>query len=317
MTICDLLKRTAALLLCCTIAVLSAGCGDEEDETSSKARRTVPEHWQKSRVNENQAADEAVKALLKAADDSDKEAFGKCFADKLRCGANFNDYADDFFSEYPAGMSECKLSDGSVASSGSFDYGHNIQTASASYDCELEGEHYFITLCFCFENTDEPEKVGVTYFAVRDLAATAVYRSRDTYCDDEDDTYSTDKPCTLCERMSGSGVEARLIDGSAYLWKETGNEALSADEMRALLDQVTDLKDEKFINTAGYANVEYKFRSATGYDYFYELKSENGESRYARIATSSPYGRIIDAYLCTPSKTIYDDPLCSFRRADD
>ena len=279
-------------------------------DTPFGRNQSIPEQWQHSRVTDNKAADEAITELLASSDDFDKERFMNCFAMEQRKDPNFVKYIDDYFSAYPIGLSECELDGGLVQSSSSYNYGHNVQTGFADYTCTIDDDYYFITLDFCFDNTDEPDKVGVTSFSVRNLEAEAVWRAETIVFDEDDYT-----PRVECSIISDSEVNARLIDGSGFVWTETENEKLSADEMKKLLEKVVNLDDALFVNTVGQPNAEYKYYNATGSDYYYELQPENGEPRYAHIVTSTQYGRIINGYLCTPFETDYSYELCPFRKS--
>ena len=274
--------------------------------------KSLSESWQYSWVTENKAADEAITELLASSDDSDRERFMSCFTKELQDDPNFEKYIDDYFAAYPVGLSECELEGGLVSSSSSYDYGHGFKTGYTSYECGIDGEYYFITLGFCFANTDEPEKLGVTSFSVKDLEAQAVWNAEMVNYDE-----NKPSPCAECSIISDSEVSARLIDGNGYLWTETENEKLSADEMKELLEKVVDLDDKLFVDTVGQPNAVFKAFNATGTDYYYELQPENGEPRYAYIVTATPYGRIINGYLCTPFETDYSYELCPFRKSPD
>lgn len=270
--------------------------------------RSIPKRWQYSWKTEHEAAKEAITELLTSSDNADKERFMSCFTKELRDDPNFEKYIDAYFAAYPVGLSECELEGGLTSSSSSYDYGHGFKTGYTDYKCEMDGEYYFITLGFCFANTDEPDKLGVTSFSVKDLQAQAVRNAEMINYDENDNP-----PCAECRIISDSEVKAQLIDGNGYLWTETENEKLSALEMKKLLEKVVNLDDKLFVDTVGQPNAIFKAFNATGTDYYYELQPENGEPRYAYIVTSESYGRIIYGYLCTPFETDYSYELCPFR----
>ena len=62
-------------------------------------------------------------------------------------------------------------------------------------------------------------------------------------------------------------------------------------------------------DTLVYSDEYYKAFNSTGYTHFYELKPVNGEPRYAKIICQVDYGKIYDAYVCTPDDADYDNPL--------
>lgn len=317
------MKRTSVIGSVIAACMLLSGCGnDKTAENLGKIAKglfgnieydSVPERWKNEYVSDNRAAAQAIKALLKSADDGDREAFAKNFTDELRARADFERLLDTFFASYPTGLSEVKLDGGGVSSSGSYRAGHDVQEGSTHYECTLNGEWYMINLGFCYENTDEPEKVGVDFFMIKNLEAQAVHQ--DAYSRDSD---HYDDIVLLCDIRSSDEVSARLIDGQAFLWTDTDTQKLTANEMRELLSKYRSLAAPEVSDRIGKANAERKFFNCTGYDHYYELVPENGEPRYAYICANSSYGRIIYAYLCTPEKTVYDVPaLCPYIKPED
>lgn len=274
---------------------------------------SVPEHWQNALVGDNQAANEAIKALMEAAGNGDREALAKNFTAEVRNSSSFKAELDSFLGTYPADLSECELDGGPSGSSGSYNYGHNVLTGSASYTCDLEGERYFINISFRYENTDEPEKVGVERFSVMNLGARALYiqevNEKAMLGDYEDNT------SLICDIKNSDEVDARLIGGYPFVWHPTSNKKLTEDEMRTLLSNTIDMRS--LIEEIGSPNVSMKYSNSTGYDYYYELVPENGEPRYAHISASSMMGNIIDAYVFTPEKGLYDNPLKAFKKQDE
>ena len=273
---------------------------------------SVPEHWQNARVGDSQAADEAIKALMKAAGNGDREALAKNFTAEIQKSPSFDKELDSFFSTYPAALSECELEGGSSGSSGSYNYGHNVLTGSAHYTCDLDGEKYFINISFCYENTDEPDKVGVKSFSVMNLGARALYiqeyNEKSMLGNYEDNT------SLICDIKGSDVVDARLIGGLPLVWHPTENKKLTEDEMRKLLSKTIDMRS--LIQEIGTPNVSMKYSNSTGYDYYYELVPESGEPRYAYICASSMMGRIIDAYVYTSEDGLYDNPLKAFQRTE-
>lgn len=277
------------------------------------SEKSIPERWQNTRVGDSQASDEAIKALMEAAGDGDRKALTRIFAAEVRNSSSFKAELDSFFGAYPAALSQCGLKGGSSGSSGSYNYGHNVLTGSGSYTCDLEGERYFINISFCYENTDEPDKVGVRSFSVMNLGARALYIQEFNKKAMEED-YEDDR-ALICDIKGSNEVNARLIGGYPFVWHPTDNKKLTAEGMRTLLSETEDMSS--LIQKTGEPNVSMKYSNSTGYDYYYELAPENGEPRYAFISASSPTGRIIDAYVYTSEKGLYEDPLKAFRKQDE
>lgn len=257
----------------------------------------VTDSWRNEWVSDDTAADEAIKELLKAADTGNHETFKKTFTPNIQKSKNFEAALDAFFESYPIGLSKCKLDGGNAGSSGSYNYGHNVQTSEASYTCMLNGKWYNIRMNFCFENTDSPDDVGVDFFCIENLEANAL----DTeYADDEH---------LVCAIKSENEVTARLIDGRGFVFKPSPERVITEAQMREYLEKYDNLSD--LSREIGSPNVTKKYSNSTGIDIYYELASENGEPRYAYICTDSPTGKLLYGYICSDTETFYDKKLFS------
>ena len=285
------------------ISEIAGGLFDHEE----KVYDSIPERWQNEHVNDHEAAKEVIEALLASADEGNKEAFAKNFTAELRKSAGFDKLLDDFFAAYPGGLSKALREDGPVSAGGSYAGMDSRKGGATHFICRPGGKWFRINLSFCYENTAEPDKIGVESFLIMNLEAYAVHTdmySRD--CLYYDDMH------LLCDIRSSDEVKARRINGGAYLWTDTDAPKLTADEMRELLTRYRDLGAREVREKIGLANAEQKFFNNTGYDYYYELVPENGEPRYAQICTNSSYGDIIDAYICSADDIFFDVPLCPF-----
>ena len=270
---------------------------------------SLPDRWNNIWISDSMASDDAVKALTNAAGKGDREALAKCFSADVRKDPDFDKMLDEFIQNYPTEISQCELDGSSSGSSASYDYGHVVKTGGGHYECDHNGERYFFNLYFCHENTDEPDKVGVTWFSVTNIEAQAKKSAEYDPIDNEDPRGME------CLIISSDEVNAKLIGGVPYLWEPTPDKKFSEDEMRKLLSGAASMED--VYAAAGTPNASYKAFNSTGYEYFYELRSSEKEPRYANICASSPKGYIIDAYVCTPDETIYDNPLKEFEKPKD
>lgn len=258
---------------------------------------SVTDKWRNEWTTDHAAANEAINELLTCADSGDYEHFAKTFTPNIQKSEDFEKNLDDFFSAYPAGLSQCELDGGNVGSSGSYNYGHNVQTGSTSYTCVMNDEWYHIRLQFCYENTDSPDDVGVTFFSVENLEATAL-----------DIEYDKSLVCNI---KSKSEVSARLIKNIAFEFEPHPDRMITKEEMRTYLRKYDDLSSLE--EEIGSPNVTKKYDICTGYDHYYELAPENGEPRYAYICTDSPSGSILYGHLCSNTETFYDYDLCPDR----
>ena len=254
----------------------------------------ITDQWRNERITDNGAADGAINELLSCADSGDRERFAKTFTPDIQRSAGFDGYIDEFFAAYPAGLSGCELENGGVGSESSYDCGHNVKTGSTFYTCVTDGEWYRINLEFCFENTDSPDGIGVTFFSVENLEASAL------------DTDYEDRPL-VCSIKSEKEVSARLIGNNAFLFEPTPERVITEEELREYLSECDDL--DSLSQKIGKPNVTKKYDNCTGYDNYYELAPENGEPRYAYLCTDSPTGRFLYSYICSDKESMYDEGI--------
>ena len=261
----------------------------------------VPDHWRNDRwVTDDQAADEAIDALLTAADSGNREAFTKNFTSVLQERDDFDAAVDAFFAAYPKGLSQCERSSDGPGGTASFDAGHVVKESSITYRCMLDGEWYYLSLDYCYQNTDNPEQVGVYAFTVMDLPARAVYMERVF----DEEGYGEDV-CLLCDRVSPQGVTARMIDRYPLLWTTTDTPKRTADEWRTLCEECHRMDDPVFKDAVGSPNAAIDRLD----EYYYEMAPEDGEPRCACVTAASPYGEILGVYPCTTDTIFYDAPI--------
>ncbi|MBQ1441580.1 MAG: DUF5104 domain-containing protein [Clostridia bacterium] len=259
----------------------------------------IPDIWRHESVSDSQAKSDIINALLVSADKGNREAFARNFTPEIQRKSGFDAAVDRFFESYPVGLSKCDKKDESGGGTGSYDYGHKVLNDSLNYYCILDGDWYCVNLEYCYCNTDEPDKVGVTGFWIRNLEASAVFEGEGGKTDEY----------LVCDIKSSSEVQARLIGGRAYVWRTTGEPRVTAEQLRAALTKIDRLDSPALNLMLGEPNVGIKNDGSSDYAYFYELKPENGEPRYAYFQTDSEFGRILWAFLCTPYEVDYDFEL--------
>lgn len=108
-----------------------------------------------------------------------------------------------------------------------------------------------------------------------------------------------------CSIVSDKEVTARLINNEAFIFDPTPERKITAAQMKEYLKDSPDLSE--VAGKIGKANVEIKYSNSTGYDYYYELESKNGEPRYAHITTNGNYGKCLNASLCSERKPLGKD----------
>lgn len=261
----------------------------------------VPDVWRHESVTESRAEEEIIKALLISADKGNRAAFCRNFTPELQDQNGFDAAVNQFLAAVPVGLSECQRSDRMKDDADSLAQESSVRTDSLSFRCDLNGTPYFLYLEYCYRNTSEPDKVGVTRFLVMNLEAAAVYERGGREL--PDNTY------LLCDIKSSHEVNARLIGGRPYVWTPTDVPLLKEDELRALLRDTRRLDDPALQTRLGEANIGIKHDDSTEYGYFYQLVNEDGEPRYAYFQTDSEYGAILYALLCTPYEVDNGNPL--------
>jgi len=300
--------KAAAVCLMAGVMFLTSGCvGKIIDKFTGKGKEydSIVEKWQNETIFEGEASEDAINALLNAADANDHDEFAENFTEEVRERAGFDGAVNKFLAVYPKGLSKADLKYMGGGAGGSSRGDNLVKGATYSYECTLNGDWYHINVSFCFVNDQEPEKIGVEHFEIMNLNAEAYHTDLAS-----DDPYYYEKFYLLCDIKSEEEMPARMIAGSPYLWKTTDNRKLTEDEMRDLLYQYGgDLGNRELREILGDSNAYYKSFNSTGYFHYYELQPKNGEPRYARICCQTTYGKIYDAYVCTRDDIIYDNPL--------
>lgn len=274
----------------------------------------VPDKWRNEHVYDHEAAQEVLDALLKAADEGDKEAFAKNFTPDIQEKSDFEEALDLFFESYPQGFSECGIEVGPVSGGGSYNFGHNVLTAGTSVDVVMDGEWYTIGLGFCYENTDNPEEVGVNDFSIMNMEGAAYFNE-----EYNKNSIPFHDEYLVCRIMSDKEISACLIGGIPYLWTDTPEPKLTKEEMSVLLNQYRDegIGIPEVVDVIGEPNASRKLSNCTGYDYYYELvPKEDGTPQYVHISTIPAKGRIIDAFLCDSEREYYDNPIVEFIKSE-
>lgn len=294
------------------VMLLTSGCAGKIIgliKGREKEYDSIVEKWKNETVFEGEAADDAVNALLKAAEAKNHDEFTENFTDKLRSTRSFDNSVDWFLNAFPEGLSEAEFNYRGGGAGGSSKEGEWRKGATYTYDCTLNGEWYFVSVSFCFCNDNHPEEIGVEQFIVMNKNARAYHNEKAS----RDPEYY-DKFDVICDIKSEEEMPARVIGGSPYLWTETDNPKLTADEMRDLLGEYGTLGNRELRDRIGPSNSIYKSFNSASYKHYYELQTENGEPRYAYITCQTDYGKIYDAYICTPDEILYDDPLYEMER---
>ena len=268
---------------------------------------SLPEVWiNESIVVESVAADQAMKSNVDAARKGDRDEFVECFSQETRDREGFEQYADDFLDVFPEGVTFKELKRSRTTSIGNVKY-TGIRTGTAVYQGKFNGEWYFFTVQFAYYGSGHDEAKGVTYLAMMNLPGEAnVIRG------DAKPMMSDDSLYLFTYMPSSDEINARMVNNYAYLWNESDGPVVTKDEMREILTSYDTLQDAIDAGAIGHPNcVE------TTCFYYYELKPDHGEPRYAFVRTIGDYGHVSEAYVYTETTTDYEDPIVKYEKPDE
>ena len=316
--------RSIIAVLGVAVMVTPALCGCEDilqkaidlipETTRNTEYDNLSDQWTKEYITEKYAIDDAFERLLKAAEEGDKEAFAKCFTPEVQKKSGFNGLVDSFFENYPKGLGKGKIEHRPGGAGGSIKDDKFIKKAGGRAEVWIDGKYYQIDVGVCFVYSDEPDKVGVESFSIRNMEALAVYIDYINQFAEYDPEKMEDP--IICDIKSSDEVSAKMINGCPYLWEDTSTPKLTVEEMRKLLTEYRTLSSPEVREKIGLPNARLKQSNSTGYDCFYELQPVNGVAHYAHITTKSELGEIIDAYDCTSDSYDLDNPLCPWIKPD-
>ena len=262
---------------------------------------SVTEAWQNVSVMDEKAGNQALEVLFAAADAHDRNKFMEQFSEQTRNDPDFISAVDKFFEDYPGDFSEKEFTYHGHGGQTSFS---NSRGGKREYECDVDGVHYYVTVGYVYQSEEHPEMVGIYFLTIMNVEGQAMSTYGDT-----DINKSNNDMLLMCYLPSSDEVSARRIDGYAYLWNPSDRPAMTKEEMRACLSQYETLQDAIDAGAIGQPNV---IPLKDGFDlgnYFYELKSEDGEPRYANVKTIGAFGKIDSAYECTDTDSDYDDPI--------
>lgn len=242
---------------------------------------------EKEFIDAKDADDDAISALLEAADSGNKEDLSKLFTEPLRSKSTFQKEIDSFFESCPEGLSAGKLEQ--ITSSDTDD-----QDGYAAYICTIDDDWYHIYIEYHF-NDDHMENVGITKFHIQNLQA-------DAYNDQE-----AEKKTVCCEvfndeelsELLGKPVKAKLVGGEyGAAFSETDYQPLEPWEFEERLDPLFGKSADTFYEAMGKPNGERITEDKNEITIYYELSDPEYDTLYAALSVRSGYIK---------SRTFYTD----------
>ena len=287
------------------------GASDALKQRRMENYTSVREIWlNESIYGEKELTKQAIEAMVKASEEGDKESFKANFAEAVRNNSDFDKRVDDFFAAYPCGFDVSKFVERTTYGGyDRFEGTNRIREFSNRYLTTSGGEDFVIMIGYCCENDDHPEKVGITYFTVRNVNCQAVFELDFDPYDADASAKVYEREYLVCDLNSSNDFDARIVSGGLYLWTESDGPVLTKSQMADVLNGVSSLKEAIDQGLIGNPNVTVKSYNSSTYVCYYELKSDNGEPLYAHISLDSPLGSINSAYTCSKYEGNYSDSI--------
>ena len=268
---------------------------------------SVPECWMNENVFDAQASEQAVDALLLAAENGDRDEFVENFSEYAQDRDGFDDRIDAFLAAYPGNLSIENMT--RTGNGGVSDVPANTRWSSMDYRGFIDGEYYRIFITFCYDSDDDPEYVGVSSFMIFNVGGAAEY----FYGDDDVISKTRRYELIVCYLPDSDEVNARLIDWQPCLWQPSDGPVLTTEEMREAFRQYDTIQEAIDAGVIGNPNSSPVYKNDDGSivpsnDFYYELQPVDGEARYARFRTTGGLtGRIIDCVEYTETSGDYEN----------
>lgn len=252
--------------------------------------KNVVDKWKNERViSEENASREAIEELLEAADHNDRSAIIALFPENLQKDFDLGRQVDHFLEEYSGKFSGLELEYKGGGGQRSTHYGHVVYELSCDYEVVKDGERYYIEIYACYQNTDHPEEVGITYFSMDSERGEVFYDEIRDHPWDWEEYY-------ISARFDvGEDYETRRVGG--YPWKFTPiDRTITKEQIISAYNNAHNLND--LIEKLGEPNGIKRDLGRV----LYEIESENDEPRYAEM-NFDYYERIVSILtICGPEQ---------------
>jgi len=232
------------------------------------------EKWQYSEswITDTSAQKEAVEGFFEIADKGDKEAIKALFTDEIQQSGRLDSQIDKFLNEYPGGFAGLDFDFTGGMSTG-MDPAYIYKNAEVVKD----GVKYYVNISACYENSENPEKIGLKFISLRSEQA---YVSE---CD-RDFSIDSDYQFIYSSLINEADFEIREIKYHQYQYTEFDRE-LTVSQVQEAVDNSYYM--EELVEKIGRPNASCKWDGSA----VYELV-EGEEADYALIEYSA--GEYID-----------------------
>lgn len=278
-------------------------------EMQRKNYTCLTDEWRNEWVSPEDAREDALKTILKAAEEGDAEEIKKLFPQNAQ-GPALEKQINQFLETYPKGLSELELPElfskeySKLSRKGMDSYDEEHYYFSVYFETEMDGERYYVSIEGCNQNDAKPEEVGVVLFTVETEQA---YVTKKKYSE-TDYIYSN--------MLRDADYEVRKIQGVPYAFTPIKRKLRKKEVIETLRDNYY---LDNFVEKFGKPNAAradddseegedfYELLSEEEEDfyellpkegeYFYELLPEQGEARYLKLEVEY-YDEICGCYIC-------------------
>lgn len=229
---------------------------------------TVIDKWENEDISAYEASWDIYNALLEAAESGSKEEIAELFSQE-RNKEMMSQQIDEFLAVYPIGFYEqAEVILDSFADSGEYREDYRIESMLVDFEVLYQNESYYVIIRACFDNTKNPEHLGITQAEILSQQAYYLWRQ---------DMDNKDKPQLVinCD-MTDHGFETRKIHGVVYKFTEI-DRTITKEEVIEFLEK--DRHNGNFIKKFGEANVKQDNDTIR----YYELTPVNGKPLYLKM----------------------------------
>ncbi len=240
------------------------------------------DRWRNEYVGEDNVRDEVFEKTFALADSNDKEAFAKIFPKSIQ-GDKLNAYIDEFYEEYPVGLSNGKVKQSGFSSSGGGDWEIYVH-----YEVELDGKTYYVSISAMWDAEDKND-IGITKIIVESEKA---YVLRNDY----------NGICVAADTVVEDDFEVRHIGGRPYRYENVNS---SINEVAATNFIKNNPTYAQFKERFGEPNVIEDLPNTTGITYFYRLDTSDGSKRYLELSVYDGRVSIKNCSVKSEDETLY------------
>ncbi len=234
-----------------------------------KGYENFVDKWQNENVSANEAGDEAVRWIIEAAENNDKDKIMEVFTEEIQSDSEFSAQIDEFLEAYPGGFSGLE-----IESKGGHDYtdsdnGNIAEYMSYSYELVKDNVYYYIDFEACIRHEGNSSKVGIEQFVFKSERAEVYFQ------DVSEDFVEYNEYITAKIDFAGD-FTVRQINGYPRKFYEFGRNITKDDVLEAVKYAKNIENIERMLGTPNLNHLTLR-------TLIYELNSGKGQPMYAEI----------------------------------